>query len=90
MQTYLRIYRKEEGTGGHFTNKNRVFPSKSRRVEKRHMLGRGRVPGESALQQGFQIILERGVGSSLLFHIWTALRKMLHKSDGFVIKMGHE
>ena len=41
MQTYLMIYRKEKGTGGCFTSKNRVVSSKSKRNGKRHILGKG-------------------------------------------------
>lgn len=68
MQTYLIIYRKEKRTGGYFTSKNRVFSSKSKRNGKKGKFqGRGRVPGESGLHQGFQIILECVVGSNLFF-----------------------
>ena len=44
------------------------------------------MPGETGLHEGFQIIPECFVGSNFFFHSWIALRKMLHKSDCFIIK----
>ena len=80
MQTYLMIYRKEKGTGGCFTSKNRVVSSKSKINGKRNNLVSLDCIKVSKLSQN---VLQVPIS---FFHVWIALRKMLHKQDCFIIK----
>lgn len=72
-------YRKEKGTGGPFTSKNRGFFFRAKKKWEKGKFRRGRVPGESGLHQGFQIVLECAAGSKLFFPIWMSLRKIWPK-----------
>lgn len=90
MQTYLIIYRKETGTGGSFTSKNRVFSSKSKGDGKKATFGEG---------EECQVSLDCINVSKLFRNVlwvpipptcWTSLRKMLHKSGYLMIKMRHK
>lgn len=73
-------YRKEKEQEA-FTSKNRGFFLQSKKEMGKGKFRRGRVPGESGLHQGFQIVLECAAGSKFFFHIWMSLRKIWPQWD---------
>lgn len=93
VQTYLIIYRKEKGTRGYFTSKNIVFFFKVKKKWKKENFRK-----EEECQVSLDCIKVSKLFQNVLWvpislpppHIWTALRKMLHKLDYFMIKMGHK